>query len=571
MATLNQFDLPANQTDLQPTQEALLRTEWSNSVNRWTEVALLGDPWDVLNDQNRSFYYNPLTTDIAGGTSAQIAWTAFPNRIKVIFNSASQSDQWGYADGVHTDGTYGPPPAVNGNPYRPVGPRGWQDEYCEWIVTRNEDGKILRIDFTCENPEYYYTLWRINPDVVVDIYRELVDPSVQKEDLYLLDSENKPVIDRSTGLPAYNITNKWNTQPAANTQTGAVHLISPPNTLGAEIYLAAAATLLRKDASGKLITDPTALIECSRYGTPGRNSDPHIGATVNAVVRGGQVKISLQNPVGLYIQMPDFSTFQLPDDPKLPADAQPSDCWKIVRGKENIAGINGNFILHARFELPQAWIEAGVSFTIDDIMIDGNNIQFGAQLTEKFQIALNGLVVAVKTSEHSQACPSSAPKPLPWPQQLEDLNLFQAGTTSTAVTKIEQGQTVGNIVLVTAYSDKNAKIAFSGGGVTASVTSFHDQSTTNNSSQIFVLSITVAADAPLGDRSIQLTNSDGTTGPAAPGMLEIVPPGSLGTTHASAGHPPHALATLAETAPSPNAIDLHSLSHRKVHKRRAHH
>lgn len=529
MSILKQFDPPANQSDLasQPEKDEQLRTEWSNSVNRWTQTAILGDPWTSLNDNNRSYYFNPLETDVPQGTSALISWVAFPNRILISFSNSSVSEQMGFAEGVHVDGTFGPPPPVNGVAYRPGGPRGWQDEYCEWIATRNDAGQITKIDFTCENPEYWFTLWRISPETVLSLYRELVDPSVQLEDLYLREDNGNPVVDRATGLPAYDPTNKWNNQPSAGAKTGAVHLISPPNTLGAEIYLAAAATLLRDDPPGTPVTDPAKLIECSSYGTANRNSDPHIGATVNNVILGGGTKVTLQNPVGLYIQMPDFSTYELPDDPKLPANAQPSDCWQIIRGQESIQGFEGNFILHARFALPQAWIDAGVSFTVSDITIEGNPIQFGAQLAQTFQIALRGLVLSSSTfpAEPHQPCVRNNPNPLPSPQQLQDLNLLMAGTTSTAVTKVEQGQTTQNIGLLTSAAQQGAKIEFDGGGVTVEVTGFQSLSST---SQLFVLSITVEASAALGDRSLLLTNPDGTHGPAAPGMLEIVASGTLG-------------------------------------------
>ena len=61
-----------------------------------------------------------------------------------------------------------------------------------------------------------------------------------------------------------------------------MHLTSPPNTLGAEVYLAAAATLLRNVGS----YDPQNMICCSKYGQPYRNSDPHIGFTRQSARQG---------------------------------------------------------------------------------------------------------------------------------------------------------------------------------------------------------------------------------------------------------------------------------------------
>lgn len=48
--------------------------------------------------------------------------------------------------------------------------------------------------------------------------------------------------------------------------------------------------------------------------------------------------------------------------------------------------------------------------------------------------------------------------------------------------------------------------------------------------QTFFLTITASPDAPLGDRSLLLTNPDGSQGPAVFGILEVVPPGTLART-----------------------------------------
>ena len=527
MATLTQFAPPANQKDLTGTEQTRLEQQWSGNVNRWTETAIVGDPWTSLNDQNRGYYYNPLVSDVANGpVSKVIAWTAFPNRILTYFPNATFLQQMGYAEGLHEDGSYGPPPDLDGKPYGPPGPRGWQDEYCEWIAVRDASGNITQVDFTCENPEYWFSLWRQDQSRVLELYRELISPDVQLADLYLLDSDGHAVIDRSTGLAAYSPVNKWNNQLSATGQTGVVHLISPPNTLGAEIYLAAAATLLR-DQGGQPVTDPDALIRCSKYGQPGRNSDPHIGASVNNIVASGGLVVSLQDPVGLYLQSPDFSSYLLPFDPNLPADADVSECWQILRGHARGANDNCDFILHARFGIPERWTKAGVSFGVSDIQIGGNPIQFGAQITQTFQVALRGLALPTTLPhEPLQSCRTNNPTPIAAPQVVQDYNLFEAGTTSSAVTLIEQGSTVPNIALLALNTTKDTTIAFTGGsGISVTVTDFQD---IPGQGQLFTVTLTAAPDATLGDRAVQLTNAGSTPSAASPGQLSVVAPGTLG-------------------------------------------
>ena len=58
--------------------------------------------------------------------------------------------------------------------------------------------------------------------------------------------------------------------------------------------------------------EPEALISYAGYGGPNRNSDPTIGASVNALARLG-VPVTLRNPVGLYMDHIDLSGWQTPD------------------------------------------------------------------------------------------------------------------------------------------------------------------------------------------------------------------------------------------------------------------
>ena len=292
--------------------------------------------------------------------------------------------------------------------YGPYGPRGWLDEYCEFSVTRDPvTSKITRVDIVCENPEYWYTFWRVSPEAVAQAYQDALNfglpvdsPNLVKvdvTDLQLTDASGNPVIDPTTGRPAYNPLNKWNNGAAsrrgANASGGAIHLTSTPNTLQTELGLAGGATVRRTVGN----TNPQKLICCSQFGQAFRNSDPHIGQTVNQVVSQGY-NVALADPTGLYIQMPDFSGYALPADPNLPPDAKPSDCWHVVRGAETVvdpvtgAPFSGNMMLHVAFQLPAAWIEAGVSFTVGDITIQSSGaprpIQYAAQILQTFHIGL---------------------------------------------------------------------------------------------------------------------------------------------------------------------------------------
>jgi len=72
--------------------------------------------------------------------------------------------------------------------------------------------------------------------------------------------------------------------------------------------------------------------------------------------------------------------------------------------------------------------------------------------------------------------------------------------------------------------------------------------------QLFTVTITAAQNAELGDRNLLLTNADGTAGAALPGMLSVVPPGTLAKQPASTER--QATAAAVVTAPVPPATSL---------------
>ncbi|MFY0534578.1 hypothetical protein [Nannocystis pusilla] len=296
---------------------------------------ITGNPWTATNSSDQTWYFDPTTTDTSEGLYAQIIWSPVPGRIRYYFPNTSNANLWSLADtGYDTTGkTFGPIPANPCDtsdtatiPYGPYGPRGWQDEYCEWSVTRNAQGQIVRIDFTCENPEYWNTLWMVSPQRVVELYRSTLDkPQIALEDLYLRDATGNPVIDASTGRPTYNPLNKWNSGTNSTASAGgAMHLTSTPNTLQTEIGLGSTATTPRTSGNA----NPNTLICCAQYGQIGRNSDPHIGQSVNLTVTPPNpaipsAKATLANPPGLYIQNPNFGRITAPGNVD-PAPSGPS-------------------------------------------------------------------------------------------------------------------------------------------------------------------------------------------------------------------------------------------------------
>jgi hypothetical protein len=161
------------------------------------------------------------------------------------------------------------------------------------------------------------------------------------------------------------------------------------------------------------------LICCAKYGQVGRHSDPTIGQSVYTFVNSSGIQgaqATLTNPPGLYIQMPDFSTYQTPDG------TDPSTFWTITRGQRKGPGDPIDRILHATFSVP-----ASKGYTVSDIQINNNKIQFGSQIAETITMALAATVFpSGGPNQQPVPCTADVQNPPPAASALQPWNVFQA-------------------------------------------------------------------------------------------------------------------------------------------------
>ncbi len=153
-------------------------------------------------------FYNPATTDVAVIANRDLIWMGFPRGLLV----QGQSGRLGaFSAGDTRD-----------RDSRTTGGQTTQVEYLEWHVARRQhDNKITKVTFTTETPEYWSELYRLHPEVVVRLYRELLgNPSIEEHDI--------------APRGVYDPLNEW------NTRDGIIHYIvtNPPSTLGQAIGLA---------------------------------------------------------------------------------------------------------------------------------------------------------------------------------------------------------------------------------------------------------------------------------------------------------------------------------------------
>jgi hypothetical protein len=378
MALLTRYDTPAFLPDFNAIPGQL--DAWNRAVSAWFDQVVANEQSNFGGSPLQ--YYNAATFDPGGIAVEQaVTWNAFPKelirrygreRALVLADRLFPTERYGAltADPDDTTGTAGVL-------YRP------QEEYCEWHVLRRAGSdKIRRVTFTSEPPEYWQAMSGLVPgnaqqpiadesfpgdkNTLLRLYQELVSPHVQLEDL-IAATDIVDTLGQVWALKGeYNSYNKW------NTSLGIAHLNSPPNSLVAEIQLGCDATVRYTDPKGRLLVEPDALIGYAGYGGPNRNSDPTIGASVNALARLG-ANVTLRNPVGLYMDHIDLSGWEAPDKGSI------ADCVSIVRG---LPGMVERMVV----EVP-----AGRGFDVGDLTIAGIPIRFGGQIAECITVKLVGV------------------------------------------------------------------------------------------------------------------------------------------------------------------------------------
>jgi hypothetical protein len=374
------FDPTGAQTDFGPRLRKLwhkmLKDRFEAKVARATSEIKNGlgiTPADAAK-QVRFFSQGSRPASVAL-SAANVSWRALPSR-----KGPPSHTIYEYFDKSHMD-------PIDGKMLRD------QDEYCEWKVFTEGSGKILRVVFTSEPPEYYHFLYdptdvdpgaadlvKFTRGLLVRLYQERCGT----KSIILADLE-------TTGTPKeYDPGNKWNNECC-------VHLQQPENTLIAQIDIAARASVVRS-SSGSVITDVKTLIGCDPFGRPERQSDPTIGDNVNKLARQNRF-LTLANPVGLYMSALDTSGWTTPDG------TDPQTFWKVLKGTAD-KDPHKSMIVRAEFVVP-----ASKKYTVSDITIGGVPIEFGSQIAEQLEMRLGALYGPVDKDPEGHT--TSAPTPVP--------------------------------------------------------------------------------------------------------------------------------------------------------------
>jgi len=227
-----------------------------------------------------------------------------------------------------------------------------QIEYLEWFTERDGRGRITRVTFTTETPEYWNALFMSpgGPGRVLELYRELLGkPGISLAQI-------------TDGSGNYNSLNEW------NTTRGIIHYIVERPEASNRLF--AALDLAGAPVHRAVVSDNFQL-----SGSALTAADPRVTLDARGLARKG-LQITGADPIGVYLGGWDDSGWSKPDGSPV------GNYWQIVRP----AGASGPPALRLVYEVP-----ASEGFVVGDIRIGGRPIEFGGQIAEHLTVSFTAI------------------------------------------------------------------------------------------------------------------------------------------------------------------------------------
>lgn len=336
MTLLTRFDTPGRLRDLP--ESSPFYDAWhqkiSDMITNKAQSALLNalDPPPPGSD-----FYNASVTDVNVAVTRPLVWMGFPREL-VVAERKGVAPRDRRAAFVMGD--------VRGGPSVPGG-LTTQLEYLEWFTERDDRGRITKVTFTTETPDYWTALFGApgGSDRVLELYRELIgNPAI-------------PLAEITDGSGHYDPLNVW------NTARGIIHFIC---TRDPQVNTLEGAVILATDAR----VEPVISDNYQLAVTPDTSADPRIMNDTRGLARRA-LQITAADPVGLYIAGWDDTGWSKPDGTPV------GDYWTIVRP----AGASAPPALRLVYQVPPS-----EGFVVGDIRIGGRPIEFGGQIAEHLTV-----------------------------------------------------------------------------------------------------------------------------------------------------------------------------------------
>jgi hypothetical protein len=337
MTVVTLFDTPGRLRDLP--ESSPFYASWHKTVSDMidSEAASALASQDEPPPPNSGFYNASVTDVRVLGTRAMV-WMGFPREL-LMGDRAIGRGPGRTREALRQSDTRGGASVAGGTTT--------QTEYLEWFTERDARGRIRRVTFTTETPEYWTALFQApgGPARVLALYRELLgNPAI-------------PLAEITDAAGRYDPLNVW------NTARGIIHFIvrrgGQVNTLDGAVTLAALASVRVAVRDNYELGD--------LFGT---SADPRVTVDVRGLARKG-LQIGAADPVGLYLAGWDDTGWSKPDGSPV------TDYWRVVRP----AGAAGPPALRLVYEVP-----ASEGFVVGDIRIGGRPIEFGGQIAEHLTV-----------------------------------------------------------------------------------------------------------------------------------------------------------------------------------------
>jgi hypothetical protein len=259
--------------------------------------------------------------------------------------------------------------------------RRLQEEYLEWRVVRDRDGRLQRVELTTELSDYWRVLAAHEPQRAVEVAAELVGRAVRPDDLYGGPPPDSPEERRR----AFVVTVIEHPSALNDGREGILFMTHADNDLRALFKLAAVAahpcvltdevTRRRRCANSDEVIP---LLE--RGAVAGRASDPVLVERLGRLAFERRL-VAFDDPVGIYIHGIEHTRLRTPG-----GDPVPVDWFRFGRGASAEQASDGQ-TRHQRliFEVPPKH-----GLRVGDLVdaATERRIAYGGQVAELVQLRL---------------------------------------------------------------------------------------------------------------------------------------------------------------------------------------